>query len=685
MSSLWHGEPAAGRTYARAGSVGGGGALLAFLAVLLDGHWSLLRRAAITTDFYDLQAHSLLDGRWDVPRRSLFAEGFLVHGKVYEYFGPVPAILRMPIALFTHSLDGRLGGVSMLLAMTVGLASIVLLLWRLRVVGRGEAPVTRGESIAVAVFTFTAGAGSVLIFLASRTYVFHEAEIWGAVLTIAAFERVIAVTQVPNRRNVVLASLVSSLALLTRGSVGLGPVLALACLAAAALWPATRRFFGVGGDPTRRWLVLSLLAAAAVPLLLYAYVNHAKFGSPFSVPFEKQFLAKISPNHKEALAANHGTMFGLAFIPTTMWSYLRPDGIRLSSLLPWVEFGPAPRVFGGAKFAFRLPTVSLTSSMPYLTVLALVSCVGIARPRRNRALAVLRAPLLGAAAASVTTFAFAYIADRYLADLVPILIVLAVAGLHLVLRWSPSARVPVRRVAWTALGVLAVASIWFNIGIAVVHSRVVEAAATRADITHFVDLQYRVHGVFPGGKPPRVLRLRTLPRTAAPGTVVILGDCDALYYRQAGRWRVLERGPGGGSFSFQVRFPRAPTTALQPVVIVGTDRPTSVTAEVLPGNRARFAVDGVYRSRTIDITPGRTYRVDVVLDPNVGQASIAVDGRSLLSMPVPNQYFPSRLPALHDVTVGRNEANPRIAAQFDGELHEVPASMSVCRRLERQL
>lgn len=54
------GSAGAGRAHARAGAIGGVGAFLAFLAVLLDGHRTLLRRAAITTDFYDVQAHSLL-------------------------------------------------------------------------------------------------------------------------------------------------------------------------------------------------------------------------------------------------------------------------------------------------------------------------------------------------------------------------------------------------------------------------------------------------------------------------------------------------------------------------------------------------------------------------------------------------------------------------------------------------
>ena len=77
-------------TSTRAAAVGAVLAGAVFLAVLLNGHLSLLQRPPAAEDFFDVQAHSLLHLRWDVPRSALFIEGFLVHGKIYEYFGPFP-------------------------------------------------------------------------------------------------------------------------------------------------------------------------------------------------------------------------------------------------------------------------------------------------------------------------------------------------------------------------------------------------------------------------------------------------------------------------------------------------------------------------------------------------------------------------------------------------------------------
>ena len=203
-------------------------------------------------DFFDVQAHSLLDLRWDVPRSSLFVEGFLVHGKVYEYFGPLPALLRLPVAAVTDSLDARLGQISMLLAFAVALTFTIRLASRLRPMVRGSAPVTRGEHWALGAFTFVVGAGSVLVVLAGRAWAYHEAELWGVALALGAFEYVIAFTLRPSRKHVVLASALTSAAPAGRASVGLGPLAALGLLLLASLWPRGRRLTGMVDDPTTR-------------------------------------------------------------------------------------------------------------------------------------------------------------------------------------------------------------------------------------------------------------------------------------------------------------------------------------------------------------------------------------------------------------------------------------------------
>ena len=60
-----------------------------------------------------------MDGHLWVPPGSLGIEAFHVDGREYMYFGPFPALLRIPVLWTTAEFDGRLTVVSMLLAYVV--------------------------------------------------------------------------------------------------------------------------------------------------------------------------------------------------------------------------------------------------------------------------------------------------------------------------------------------------------------------------------------------------------------------------------------------------------------------------------------------------------------------------------------------------------------------------------------
>ena len=55
-----------------------------------------------------MQARRLFDGRWDMPLRVVAVEGYQHDHKLYMYFGPVPAFLRMPLLAATDVGDGEL-------------------------------------------------------------------------------------------------------------------------------------------------------------------------------------------------------------------------------------------------------------------------------------------------------------------------------------------------------------------------------------------------------------------------------------------------------------------------------------------------------------------------------------------------------------------------------------------------
>ena len=128
----------------------------------------------------------MFHGHLYVTRGSFGEETFIHDGHHYTYFGVFPSILRMPVLLFTHSLDGRLSALSILLSWLITGLFSVLLLWRVRLFVRG--PVTLGwaEATSYGVLVATILGGSVLVYLAASPWVYTEDIAWSVALTIGS-------------------------------------------------------------------------------------------------------------------------------------------------------------------------------------------------------------------------------------------------------------------------------------------------------------------------------------------------------------------------------------------------------------------------------------------------------------------------------------------------------------------
>jgi hypothetical protein len=98
---------------------------------------------------------------------------------------------------------------------------------------------------------------------------------------------------------------------------------------------------------------------------------------------------------------------------------------------------------------------------------------------------------------------FGGIANRYLADFLPGLIVAAIAGLHLLFRWSARRRgSAVCHLTWTGLALLAALGLSINVGLAVLYARNVESYTPPAVRRDFVRFQHRVHDILYGDDRP---------------------------------------------------------------------------------------------------------------------------------------------------------------------------------------
>ncbi len=68
-----------------------------------------------------------------------------------------------------------------------------------------------------------------MLFLGSRTLVYHEASAWGVALALVALSLVIDAAVQPTPRNLVLASLATTATMSARISVGLAPTVRSPC------------------------------------------------------------------------------------------------------------------------------------------------------------------------------------------------------------------------------------------------------------------------------------------------------------------------------------------------------------------------------------------------------------------------------------------------------------------------
>jgi hypothetical protein len=432
----------------------------------------------------------------------------------------------------------------MLLALVVLLVAGGDLYERVRRLVRPAAAVGRAELALAFLFALALGAGSVALYLAAIPAVYEETELWGATLALAAVGAMVGVLERPTITRVAWAGLLATLAVNTRVSVGLGPIVALGALAVAA---------GAGLLAVRsRALTVALVVAALVPLATSAAVNQAKFGMPFGLPIDKQVATRLDANRRAALAANDGTIFGPQFVPTTLLAAVRPDAVGSVRAFPFVGL-PArlPHVVGDVRFDTLQRSLSAPTSMPLLCVLTLVALVGLAR---RRPLWPLLAILVATATGYIGALTIAYVTTRYLADLVPFLALGAAAGLQLLLDRAVAGRVLV-----VGAGVLAVGGLVLNAATGLVDQRLVSPLSSEAVRAGFVRAQDDVDR-FLGRRPAGVSVAARLPERASgrAGDLLVLGRCDGLYTVSSfGRWLSVERTPATGYHVLRLRDPAA--------------------------------------------------------------------------------------------------------------------------------
>jgi hypothetical protein len=425
-------------------------------------------------------------------------------------------------------------------------------------------------------------------------------------------------------------------------------------------------------------LAVALAVTAFVPLAVSAAFNQAKLGQLFGLPMGRQAYAEDLTNRAAVLEENP-SYASASFVPTTAWTYLQPVGFELRRDLPYIDFPrEGPQVVGGdVTFDVLDWSSSIPTSAPALTVLTIGGLVYTIRTRRQRQPVDRLWPhWVGPVVGSMSVLLFAFIANRYLADLYPLVVVGGIVGFHAAGRASARWRPGRRRLLLGGLAVLIGAGLVVNVALGLEYQNErapVVPEAWRADwVRARLDL--------PGGPTAETLRLDQDLPPVGDGGLLAVGDCDGLYVGVRDRWLAVDRGPGVGVYDLAIDLDDLPIGDRFPLMsydgdgdpdqttiigVVRTDEDTVRVDVLLPGF---FESDW-----TLGIPTELRGRVTlrVVADPRQ-QTGNVVHGTTLLNV--------QSLPAIDDpVRIGAASARPGVRAAWPGDVRQLDADKSLCR------
>lgn len=652
-----------------------------YLFVLWDewgGRVSLLRKTA-PSDFYELQARAIVHGKLSVPTNSLGIEGFVHDGRTYTYFGIFLSLLRIPVLALFRPLSGHLAGPSMFVAWALIALFTSLLVWRVRVLMRPGDALGRLEAASYGLLVASVTGGSVLVFLAQNPWVYDEDLAWSAALTVGVMFALVGLLERPTWKRLTLSAVVVLCAALTRPTTGWACVIGAGL---AGLW----LLVGWSGSANRRW-AWWVFGTTGVTVIVACSVNYAKFGTLFSLPFQDQVWTHVNAYRRHFLAVNGGSEFRTHNLPSTLLAYLKLDGIRLSGLFPFVTLPGSPAsTVGRILLDQTSPTGSLTATMPLMFLLACWGVITGLLARGRKEARVLRLPILIGMGATIGVLWVAYIANRYLADFLPLLVIGAAVGLVDLWGRLKGRRPAFRRLFAAAVAVLALFGLYANWAIAVQPDRQFTIVQAR----NFFHAQTVLSL---SSVAASVRKVDALPHWGPLGQLYIVGNCSGLYdaigfsyadvpgpQRDHATFIPVEQNRGINTV-VDVQLPRhaESVTGTVPVLRYGVTRLVIVRAT---RRTLRLEVQQNEHGRWVTVkgggkfTPKQHVDLSVMTDPNLTNIQVSFgSGGVQKHEPIISQYLPGRATP---VVLARSGGSSMISVAPGPA---PPVNMSLCRSL----
>ena len=369
---------------------------------------------------YDSQAEHFLRGNVDVDAEAIGHEAMIVNGKTRMYFGPFPALLRIPLNLVCPAEHGKWSRLSGFCAGVLALFAFAGLV-RTALCSSPLSPRARNWLGNACVIGFALG--SPLLLLLGNLSIYNEAIIWGLALSLAALLFAFRSRQAEGNaltRALLGFSLCAGCALLSRVTFG-APFILIAPILALGL-PRENRLTNI--------IALALPLGAA--FAFYLWLSYARFGSVTGVNFDYY----INPVHSEF--AHKFGLFSPRRIPYSFADYF---SVRFPS------FQREPPFVGADRHSYDYPSLysndfsevflPLPWCSPWLIFGALMGITCLVR--RNGANVFERGAALALFVQFLCILSYFLLAQRYAADLYPFLIFCLLmflrSGREALLRW----------------------------------------------------------------------------------------------------------------------------------------------------------------------------------------------------------------------------------------------------------
>jgi hypothetical protein len=437
--------------------------------------------------FYDAQALSMIDGRFDVPPAAIGDEAFIFQGKAYGYFGIGPALLRIPLVVAFESMEGRWSRMMMI----IGTAINLICAYRILLLIRNKPTVnTTTQRLLHSLFIVCAGIGSTNVFLAGRSFTYHEAIMWGGAFSLLSAWMILKYLAQPGHWRLALAGFFAFMAFHCRPTAGAGALLAMSIICAILTWRALTRSqaaqsllaLSTVARPGRHALVAAV--AIAITLATYFSVNYAKFQTFDGVPLRYYAWYNAIPIRMKITG---GKQLHLENIPTSLATYFGIHGASFNHAFPWVFPAHDASIVGSPSIDVVESFSTYPVSMPALTLLGVSGCALLLRgsgdPIRRA-----RLPALALLVGGGIILATVGITERYLHDLYPALIVVAAVGVS---------RIESEKHAAAKCGVIAaltLISVALNCSFSLIHQRTTTGAPPGKQ-AEFAQLQQAMDGL----------------------------------------------------------------------------------------------------------------------------------------------------------------------------------------------